>query len=133
MARPELGTKRHCLNCGAKYYDLNREPIACPSCGTVVALETSPPRAKKPAEDEAETEVATETETEDGPEFVSLEDADAEQSGGGDDVADVEDDVEDIGDDEDDPFLADDDDEDDDKLSNVSGIIGDVSSDEEES
>ena len=132
MARPELGTKRHCLNCGAKYYDLNREPIACPSCGTVISLETGgASRAKKPVEDEAETEVATEAEAEDGPEFVSLEDADAEQSGG--DAPDVEDDVEDIGDDEDDPFLADDEDEDDDKLSNVSGIIGDVSSDEEES
>ncbi len=35
MARPELGLKRHCPNCGVKYYDLNRNPITCPKCGTV--------------------------------------------------------------------------------------------------
>lgn len=31
------GTKRQCLNeeCNAPFYDLNREPIACPVCGSV--------------------------------------------------------------------------------------------------
>ena len=35
MAKPELGTKRLCASCGAKFYDLNKDPIHCPKCGTV--------------------------------------------------------------------------------------------------
>ena len=35
MAKPEWGTKRVCQNCGAKYYDLQKDPIVCPKCGTV--------------------------------------------------------------------------------------------------
>jgi uncharacterized protein (TIGR02300 family) len=34
MTKPELGTKRLCANCSARYYDLNKPPIACPKCGT---------------------------------------------------------------------------------------------------
>lgn len=33
MANPEWGTKRACLSCGARFYDLNRTPIVCPKCG----------------------------------------------------------------------------------------------------
>ena len=43
MTKPELGTKRLCANCSARYYDLNKTPIACPKCGTpfeVVATTT---------------------------------------------------------------------------------------------
>ena len=35
MTKPDLGTKRLCAHCGAKFYDLNHAPIACPKCGTV--------------------------------------------------------------------------------------------------
>ena len=35
MAKPELGTKRLCAHCGAKFYDLNHTPITCPKCGAV--------------------------------------------------------------------------------------------------
>ncbi|HLN40689.1 MAG TPA: TIGR02300 family protein, partial [Xanthobacteraceae bacterium] len=33
MAKPELGTKRLCASCSAKFYDLNKDPIHCPKCG----------------------------------------------------------------------------------------------------
>jgi uncharacterized protein (TIGR02300 family) len=36
VAKPEWGSKRICLNCGARFYDLNREPIVCPACSTVL-------------------------------------------------------------------------------------------------
>ena len=35
MTKPELGTKRLCTECGARYYDLNTTPITCPKCGAV--------------------------------------------------------------------------------------------------
>jgi uncharacterized protein (TIGR02300 family) len=34
VANPEWGTKRICQNCGAKFYDLHRDPIVCPKCQT---------------------------------------------------------------------------------------------------
>ena len=34
MAKPELGIKRVCQSCGARYYDFLRIPIVCPSCET---------------------------------------------------------------------------------------------------
>jgi uncharacterized protein (TIGR02300 family) len=36
VAKPEWGSKRICLNCGARFYDMNRDPIVCPACSTVL-------------------------------------------------------------------------------------------------
>ena len=46
MAKPELGTKRLCANCSAKFYDLSKTPITCPKCHTVmeIAAVTTRPR-----------------------------------------------------------------------------------------
>lgn len=35
MAKPEWGFKRTCLSCGAKFYDMKKDPIVCPKCETV--------------------------------------------------------------------------------------------------
>ena len=35
LAKPEWGLKRTCLNCGVRFYDMQRDPIICPSCETV--------------------------------------------------------------------------------------------------
>jgi uncharacterized protein (TIGR02300 family) len=83
VAKPELGTKRLCGNCGAKFYDLNKDPIVCPKCATVMALAavTARPRPEppRPAAVAAEEEVAAPETAE--AEFVSLEEADAEAAG----------------------------------------------------
>jgi len=34
MAKPELGLKRVCVNCAARFYDLLRAPAICPKCAT---------------------------------------------------------------------------------------------------
>ncbi|MEC7538366.1 MAG: TIGR02300 family protein [Pseudomonadota bacterium] len=39
MAKPEWGKKRTCQNCGAKYYDLQKDPPTCPKCDTVFQVE----------------------------------------------------------------------------------------------
>lgn len=33
MPKEEWGIKHRCEDCGAKFYDMLREPIACPVCG----------------------------------------------------------------------------------------------------
>ena len=33
MAKPEWGVKRICSSCNTKYYDFNKSPVICPSCG----------------------------------------------------------------------------------------------------
>ena len=34
MAKSELGTKRVCVACGTRFYDLTKVPSICPKCGT---------------------------------------------------------------------------------------------------
>jgi uncharacterized protein (TIGR02300 family) len=33
VAKPEWGNKQQCPKCGARFYDLNREPVTCVKCG----------------------------------------------------------------------------------------------------
>ncbi len=35
MAKPEWGSKRTCFSCGARFYDLRRDPVVCPVCSAV--------------------------------------------------------------------------------------------------
>ena len=46
MVKPELGTKRVCVSCGAKFYDLARSPAVCPKCDTEQPVEQ--PRVRRP-------------------------------------------------------------------------------------
>ena len=82
MAKPELGTKRLCANCGTKFYDLSKDPIVCPKCQTVMELVTVAPRTRPdaPAVAPAREEEVAAPETPEA-EFVSLEEADAEAQG----------------------------------------------------
>lgn len=132
MAKPELGTKRVCQSCGAKFYDLSKDPITCPKCGAVYEIVVPTTRGRGAAAAAAaaagaasRVEAAARTE---GAEVISLEDADAEVTGTkskgvidpdleADDVVDVD------GDDEDDStFLVTDEEE---EGGDVSDIIGD--------
>src|SRR5262245_29424440 len=49
VAKPELGTKRLCANCGAKFYDLSKDPIVCPKCHTVLEVAAVSPRSRPDA------------------------------------------------------------------------------------
>jgi uncharacterized protein (TIGR02300 family) len=122
VAKPDLGTKRQCLSCGAKYYDLGKDPATCPRCGAVFqapALLRARSEAKQADDEDNETEL-------DAPEIISLEEAEAEDAGKDpviDDV-EIEDDI-----DADDDFLAEEEDEADDDVSIL--IDGDLEDDEE--
>jgi uncharacterized protein (TIGR02300 family) len=153
VAKPELGTKRVCASCGAKFYDLSKDPIVCPKCGTVfevvapvarsrpdAAARAMPVAAAAATAAAAAATAAKEQETEtaetEGAEFVSLEDADAEAQGKkpGGEAAEGE------GEGEDDIEVADDETMDDDAFieeqeegdADVTDIIGDAGDKEEE-
>lgn len=121
MAKPDLGHKRLCQNCGARFFDLNKTPIVCPKCATVfhaAPLTRASARAAAVVDDEVELDPAA-------AEVVSLEDADAEAKA----VETVSDDVE-VEDEAaaDDTFLEEEEEDDGD----VAGLIdGDIESDEE--
>lgn len=109
MAKADLGTKRTCPSCAAKFYDLGRRPARCPKCetefdpeelkGRVPAAKDLPPEepeekaeAAKPAEPDG-----FEDEADDTPEVDEAaaqmpvsddEDDDGEGSGLSDDIAD---------------------------------------------
>ncbi len=122
MAKPELGAKRQCQACGAKFFDLNKDPIICPKCGTVFQGAARTRVAAK--EDEEETELATPP----GVDVVSLDEVEAGEEKAVEvavDGIDVEDDAAET---EDDSFLEEEE-EDDDDVTNL--IDGDIAPDEE--
>ena len=133
MAKPELGTKRLCGNCAAKFYDLGKDPIVCPKCHTVLQLAAVTSRSRpEPARAQAAAEEVVVPETQEA-EFVSLEEADAEVAGskktpegevvdGADEEIEIEDEQLD-----DAAFIEEQEEGDDD----VADIIGDVDNEEE--
>lgn len=121
------GTKRTCQSseCGARFYDLNRDPIACPICGTIYVIASAPlapgafsveekaPRKPKKPELVADKELAPEA---------------AAEAEGDEALVDIEE-AEDIPADDDETFLEEEEEEGGD-LSNVIG--GPVAEGEEE-
>ena len=90
MAKADLGTKRHCPNCGAKYYDLNRNPILCPRCGTPFEVPTGRGGRPSPAAAAVVVEEVEEVVPEAEVEVISLEQADEEAVGGVEEVEEGE-------------------------------------------
>ena len=126
MAKPELGTKRQCQNCGTKFFDLNKDPIVCPKCGTVFQGAAPVRAAAKPKEEEAELAAAPA-----GVATVSLDEVEAGEEKVAEPALDeVDAGEEKVADDDgaDHPFLEEEE-EDDDDVSNL--IDGDIAPDED--
>ena len=95
MAKPELGSKRVCVSCAARFYDLTRQPAVCPKCSTEQPAEQ--PRVRRAGgnvmEEKRRAKVAV---------VPGLDSADAEVEVADDDVEeDVSDDSSDLDDDTD--------------------------------
>lgn len=138
MAKPELGTKRVCQSCGAKFYDLSKDPITCPKCGAIYEVVMPVTRGGRPAAAAAAAGAVVADDADaraEGAEVISLEDADAEATGTKskgviDPELEAEDDVEvETDDEEDSTFLVTDEEE---EGGDVSDIIGDGIDKEEE-
>jgi uncharacterized protein (TIGR02300 family) len=121
LAKPEWGLKRNCLSCGTRFYDMQRNPIACPSCEAEfdpLAL-VRPRRARAAAASQAKAKAAAaaaaaapaleETSENDSSELVT------------DDPLATDDDELEL--EEDDDILPDDDDDDDDDP-DVTEVLG---------
>lgn len=127
MTKPELGIKRDCPSCTARFYDLNRSPAHCPKCGH----DFVPEALLKPRKPRREDEPAEAAEVVKPAAEVPLESADKDQKAakskrkpGLDDEPAAEeelvDDIDiDIDDDDDDTLLEEDEDEDED----MGGIV----------
>ena len=136
MVSAELGTKRTCPNCAARFYDLLKDPITCPKCGTsFVAAAILPSKGDLPAVAPMAQKPRVVEESEDAEnadvELISLEDV--EEDGKDDDETAGIEDV-DLGEDsadeaeEDDTFLV----EEEDEGGNMSDLIEGGPSEKEE-
>jgi uncharacterized protein (TIGR02300 family) len=112
MAKPEWGAKRLCASCGERFYDLNRDPITCPSCGALFELEvlTRGKRVRAVARADAAAKVV------DVEDVELVDDEDIDEDDDAVVLDDADDDDDDVvapaaaaGDDEDDVVEADDD------------------------
>lgn len=65
MANPDLGEKRVCSDCGAKFFDLKKRPVVCPKCGFSYDPDSVP---KRPARKAAPTPKPEEAKDKDGDE-----------------------------------------------------------------
>ena len=91
MAKPELGTKRVCVACGARFYDLTKVPAVCPKCGTEQPADV--PRPRRPGGNVAEERrVKKVLAVEDGEVEVEVVDEEVEE-GALEDAAELEDDA----------------------------------------
>ncbi len=115
MADPK-GLKRICMSCGARFYDLSKKPIICPSCNTEftgeIKVKARRGRLSDVADAEEEIEAVVEEavveteEVEADEETVSLEeiaedddDADEDEIPLDDDLT-IDDDLDDVEDDD---------------------------------
>ncbi|MCC6467445.1 MAG: TIGR02300 family protein [Alphaproteobacteria bacterium] len=102
MAKPEWGVKRTCQSCAAVFYDLRRDPIICPKCGTQLDPEAvlKSRRSRPAAADEAKKVPVP------APEPIEAEAAEApdaeKEEGEEEEEAAVIEDTSDLGEDEDD-------------------------------
>jgi uncharacterized protein (TIGR02300 family) len=91
VVKAELGTKRTCPSCAVRFYDLLKDPITCPKCGTsfipavVLPSRGDMPGAPPPKPVPVPEEVAAPADVE----LVSLEEAEGPQAE--DETAGIED------------------------------------------
>jgi uncharacterized protein (TIGR02300 family) len=110
LAKPEWGNKRICPSCGARYYDLLRDPVVCPKCSTPfdpeAFLRARRARPAAPVEKELEPvgpeEVDVDLETEEVEAVEEEEEADVALEEAEEEDEELIEDASELGEDEDD-------------------------------
>ncbi|WP_342628229.1 TIGR02300 family protein [Nguyenibacter vanlangensis] len=93
MAQPTLGTKRVCVSCSARFYDLNKNPAVCPKCGTEQPVEV--PRLRR-LPDAAPASPSDQARGDEIDTAVDLEDEDTGEDDVMEDTSDLDDDDDEI-------------------------------------
>ena len=98
MAKPELGTKRVCVSCSTRFYDLTKTPAVCPKCGTEQPIEQ--PRVRRgggnlPPDDRRPKKPVPEADDADGEAEPAEDEAEADEAV--EDTDDLDDDADVIG------------------------------------
>jgi uncharacterized protein (TIGR02300 family) len=117
--KAERGIKRTCqsASCGARFYDLNRDPIVCPICGTIYEmLTTSAVGAVAAAAAEKPRRPAVAKK----PEFERVAPTETPETEADEALVDIDAEDETISDDDDETFLESEEED----GGDVSGIIG---------
>ncbi len=94
MAKPELGIKRVCVSCGARFYDLTKVPAVCPKCGTEQPLDQ--PRSRRPVGNVTEDKRPKKAAVTDDPDVEVEAAEDESEEGVLEDASDLEDDADSI-------------------------------------
>lgn len=95
MVKPELGTKRVCVACGTRFYDLAKTPAICPKCGTEQPVEQ--PRLRRPPSVAAEDRRPRKAPVPEEAEIEPVAAADEAEEDVLEDTSDLEDDADAIG------------------------------------
>lgn len=99
MAKVDLGMKLTCESCGARFYDLNKQPGICPKCGTANARPVIFKASRRPsAEDREKANAAAHKAP---PKVAAQEDEDVVTDDSDDEDEDVIEDTSDLGEDDD--------------------------------
>jgi len=109
------GTKRSCQSneCGARFYDLNRNPITCPICGSIYELASSP--LALGAGDDKPSRRSRKSDFAEKPAPAEVAEADVDEA-----LPEIEDAEDDVAAEEDETFLE----EEEEEGGDVSNIIG---------
>ncbi len=92
--KQDRGTKRTCKNseCGSRFYDLNRTPIACPICGAAYVIASSPAaivvvqrEEKTPRKPKKEVFAEADTDEDETAKEDTLDEVEADKTVGNDD------------------------------------------------
>lgn len=110
------GTKRTCQSneCGARFYDLNRNPITCPICGSIYELASSPLALAAASEEKSSRRARKADFVDKSASPAATMDAESDEA-----LPDIED-AEDVAAEEDETFLE----EEEEEGGDVSNIIG---------
>ena len=91
VVNSKWGTKRLCLGCGKRFYDMRRDPIVCPACDTSFEVSApvrtrrqrvpvEPPKVAAPLGASAETEEGAAAKLEDPDVLVAANGVDIEEN-----------------------------------------------------
>ena len=102
MVKPEWGKKLTCPRCGAKFYDLNKDPAICPKCETKVEAQPILKPRRQPAEAPKPKKVVEPVKDDDEEDDSLLDDEEDDDLDLDDEDEDLIEDTSDLDEDEDD-------------------------------